>query len=128
MKPVGAAEKKIYCCLVPMGHQWGEIHERSDKEHSELSEVTTLPVDFWRLTFDFGTLLHHLFCHSSTVIKHRDDAQDEFSTHTQSYVLANAMRPSLQRMSAAHYDSMSRHRLVDKNITTGSLFTLQRYI
>lgn len=42
--------------------------------------LLTLPVYFWRFSFDFGTQLHHLFCHPSAVVKHRDDAQDEVCT------------------------------------------------
>lgn len=66
-----------------MGRHW-----RSDGAHSDVSEVTTLPVDFWRFAFDFGTLLHHLFCHSSTVTKHRDDAQDMFYKHKHAHTHA----------------------------------------
>lgn len=74
----------IYSSLVPKknGGKW-----KKDVIENILTspEFTTLPVYFWRFAFDFGTLLHHLFCHSSTVIKHRDDAQDEFNIHTRAH-------------------------------------------
>ena len=83
----------IYSSLVPKknGGKW-----KKDVIENILTspEFTTLPVYFWRFAFDFGTLLHHLFCHSSTVIKHRDDAQDEFCIHTRAHTHTHTTRHS----------------------------------
>lgn len=67
----------------------------------------TLPVYFWRFSFDFGTQLHHLFCHPSAVVKHRDDAQDEVCTDAHAHahtglvfwIFVCALKASLQWMS-----------------------------
>lgn len=67
-----------------------------------LSSHTTLPVYFWRFAFDFGTLLHHLFCHSSTVIKHRDDAQDEFRIHAHRHI---TRQPGVTQCHESHHCS-----------------------
>lgn len=45
--------------------------------------LLTLPVDFWRFSFDFGTQLHHLFCHPSAVVEAEMMLRMRFAhTHT----------------------------------------------
>lgn len=96
--------KDIYSSLVPkkMEENWTKIRSRA---FLTSPEFTTLPVYFWRFAFDFGTLLHHLFCHSSTVIKHRDDAQDEFHIHTHAHHTHITRQPGVTRCHESHHCS-----------------------
>lgn len=73
--------------------------------------IVTLPVYFWRFTFDFGTLLHHFFRHSPAVVKHRNVVQDELNTHTHTHTWADmtVTLGALEASTTAHLQSMSIH-------------------
>lgn len=70
---------------------------------------------FWRFSFDFGTQLHHLFCHPSAVVKHRDDAQDEVCTDAHAHAHAHtgfALRVGLCPKGIAAVDELQHMNIM----------------